>query len=64
MGSFVELSDGSIAKVLEANNTKMLRPSIYTVKDSSGNPPLSEQYFNLALENDITITKAVDHFPI
>jgi HD-GYP domain-containing protein (c-di-GMP phosphodiesterase class II) len=64
VGSFVELSDGSIAKVLEANNTKMLRPSIYTVKDSSGNPPLSEQYFNLALENDITITKAVDHFPI
>ena len=63
VGSFVELSDGSTAKVLEANNTKMLRPSIYIVKDASGNIPSVEQYINLALENDITITKAVDHSP-
>lgn len=63
VGSFVELSDGSTAKVLEANNAKMLRPSIYIVKDASGNIPSVEQYINLALENDITITKAVDHSP-
>ncbi|MCB1177039.1 MAG: HD-GYP domain-containing protein [Leptospiraceae bacterium] len=63
VGSYVELSDGSIGQVLEANNAKMLRPSLVIVKDPEGNTPntgIGENYINLVLENQIYITKGVD----
>ncbi len=60
VGSYVELSDGSIARVLEANNAKMLRPSIYIVRDRSGQKHVVDSYLNLVLENELTIVKAID----
>jgi HD-GYP domain-containing protein (c-di-GMP phosphodiesterase class II) len=61
IGSYVELSDGSIGQVIEANNAKMLRPSLVIVKNSYGETPnAGDNYLNLVLENQIYITKAVD----
>lgn len=62
VGSYVELSDGSIAQVLDANNAKMLRPSLVIVRDSDGRVPRDGgNYLNLVLENQIYITKAIDY---
>ena len=58
IGSYVELSDGSIAKILDSNNGKMLRPSIHLVENMENLP--EEGYFNLSLETNLTITKAVN----
>jgi HD-GYP domain-containing protein (c-di-GMP phosphodiesterase class II) len=58
VGSYVELSNGSVAKVLESNNAKMLRPSLYLLQDPSGQKPLEETYINLVNENELTIVKA------
>ena len=58
VGSYVELSDGSKARVLESNNAKMLRPSLYLLQDPSGQKPLEETYINLVNENELTIVKA------
>lgn len=60
VGSYVELSDGSIARVLEANNAKMLRPSLYIIRDGNGQKPVVDSYLNLVIENELTIVKAID----
>jgi HD-GYP domain-containing protein (c-di-GMP phosphodiesterase class II) len=60
VGSYVELSDGSIARVLEANNAKMLRPSLYILRDGNGQKPSSDSFINLVLENELTIVKAIE----
>jgi len=62
VGSYVELSDGSIGQVLDANNAKMLRPSLVIVRDSDGFVPKDgSNYINLVLENQIYITKAIEY---
>jgi HD-GYP domain-containing protein (c-di-GMP phosphodiesterase class II) len=62
VGSFVELSDGSIGQVLDANNAKMLRPSLVIVREADGMiPRAGANYTNLVLENQLYITKAIDY---
>lgn len=59
VGSFVELSDGRRGLVLEANDGKMLRPSVIIPKNNNLNPE-NVEYINLSLETELAIVKSVD----
>lgn len=60
VGSYVELSDGSIAQVLEANFSKMLRPGLIIVKEASGEITKKERFVNLLNDNTVYISKSID----
>ncbi|MCB1140694.1 MAG: HD-GYP domain-containing protein [Leptospiraceae bacterium] len=63
IGSYVELSDGSIGQVLDSNQTQMLRPSLFIVRAHDGKIPKKNQFINLVDDTQIYITKAVDFVP-
>lgn len=61
IGSFVALSDGSIARTLRANGTEFTQPVVAIVIDSSGNAVDSTRDENLLdlRESDLEIVKAL-----
>jgi HD-GYP domain-containing protein (c-di-GMP phosphodiesterase class II) len=63
IGSYVELSDGSIGKIMVSNENQMLRPSIVLEKDSNGKGLPKTHYINLVHDTQIYIIKAVDFIP-
>ena len=60
VGSYVELSDSSLAIVLKANKEKSLRPALMILKDSWGNRTNNSLFVDLLHENQLYITRAID----
>lgn len=60
VGSYVELSDSSLAVVLQTNKTKPLRPALMILKDSWGNSTNNSLFVDLSQESQLYITKAID----
>lgn len=58
VGSYVLLSNGARARVIEANEGKMLRPSVH-ILDILEND--SRNFINLSQETDTTIVKAIPY---
>ncbi|MDX1959204.1 MAG: HD domain-containing phosphohydrolase [Leptospiraceae bacterium] len=61
IGSFVELSDGSIGQVVDTNHSKMLRPSLLIIRDLNGEIPSKEIFLNLEVDSKVYITKAIEY---
>ncbi|WCL47928.1 HD-GYP domain-containing protein [Leptospira sp. GIMC2001] len=60
LGSYVELSDGRIAMVVDVNKDKPIRPSVRIIKESNGEKVRTLQFCNLGLDLQVYITSAVD----
>ncbi|NCN09179.1 MAG: HD-GYP domain-containing protein [Leptospira sp.] len=60
LGSYVELSDGRIAMVLDVNKDKPIRPSVRIIKESNGEKVKTLQFSNLGTDLQLYITKPVD----
>jgi HD-GYP domain-containing protein (c-di-GMP phosphodiesterase class II) len=61
IGSYIELSNGSIGQVVDSNNAKMLRPSLIIIRDADGEVPRMDTFLNLEIEQGIYITKAIEY---
>lgn len=60
IGSYVQMNDHSIARVIQTNEKSPLLPKIKIVKDTEGNPFDSDKEVNLVEQNDLYILKAID----
>ena len=60
LGSYVELSDGRIAMVLDVNKDEPIRPSVRIIKESNGEKVKTLQFSNLGTDLQLYITKPVD----
>ncbi|MCZ8239350.1 MAG: HD-GYP domain-containing protein [Leptospiraceae bacterium] len=60
LGSYVELSDGRTAMVLDVNKDKPIRPSVRIIKESNGQKVKTLQFSNLGTDLQLYITKPIE----